>query len=47
MDHDNAALRLLALLNKAKAIDPNTTSIHAWEALLDAKKDHALLLART
>lgn len=46
MDHDNPALRLLNLLDKAKAINPNTASVNAWESLLDAKSDHALLLSR-
>lgn len=46
MDHDNPALRLLGLLNKAKTIDANKASVNAWEALLDAKSDRALLLSR-
>jgi hypothetical protein len=46
MAHDNAASRLLALLVKAKSIDPNTSSIHAWEQVLNTKKNPALLLSR-
>lgn len=46
MAHDNAASRLLELLNRAKSIGPNTASINAWEQLLDAKSDRALLLSR-
>jgi hypothetical protein len=46
MAHDNAASRLLDLLIRAKEIDPNTASIHAWEKLLAVKKNPALLLSR-
>ncbi|SFP52521.1 hypothetical protein SAMN05216229_103116 [Geopseudomonas sagittaria] len=46
MAQDNAASRLLDLLIKAKSIDPNTASIHAWEQLLGAKNNPALLLSR-
>lgn len=46
MAHDNAASRLLELLVKAKGIDPNIASIHAWDHLLDANKNPALLLSR-
>ena len=46
MTTDNAASRLHKLLTRAKAIDPNTASVHAWEQLLQAKKNQALLLSR-
>jgi hypothetical protein len=46
MAHDNAASRLLALLAKAKGIDSNTPSARAWEQILDAKNNPALLLSR-
>lgn len=46
MTIDNAASRLHELLTRAKAIDPNTASVHAWEQLLQAKKNPALLLSR-
>ena len=46
MATDNAASRLRELLGKAKAIDQNTASVHAWEQLLQVKKNPALLLSR-
>lgn len=46
MAHDNAASRLLTLLAKAKGVDPSTPSVRAWEQLLDAKNNPALLLSR-
>lgn len=46
MAHDNAASRLLELLTRAQGINPNMTSINAWEQLLDAKSNQALLLSR-
>ena len=46
MATDNAASRLHELLTRAKAIDPNTPSVHAWEQLLQARNNQALLLSR-
>lgn len=46
MAHDNAASRLLKLLTDAKSINPNISSINAWQQLLHTKGDHALLLSR-
>lgn len=46
MATDNAASRLLELLRRAKTIDPNTASVHAWEQLLQARKNPSLLLSR-
>lgn len=46
MTHDNAASRLLNLLQEAKKIDANTVSKHAWEKLLKANKNPALLMSR-
>ncbi len=46
MATDNAASRLHELLGKAKAIDPNNASVHAWGQLLQAEQNPALLLSR-
>jgi hypothetical protein len=46
MGTDNAASRLLEILRRAKAIDPNTASIHAWEQVLQVKRNSSLLLSR-
>lgn len=45
MSHDNAASRLLQLLNKAKEIEQNISSLDAWGKLLGTR-DPAKLLSR-
>lgn len=45
MTTDNAASRLLSILNKAKEIDKNTQSSRAWKEVLQTT-DSALLLSR-
>jgi hypothetical protein len=46
MKNDNSAARLLAILERARKINPNTTCQAAWDALLDAQNDSSKLLSR-